>query len=131
MGGGSWSPSPGDDPGGALAGGMPPLAPHLRSAGTGIKAFDDSLDRLAFTRRPTWTNGRATMDLTIRAPDEAAIADAYGFDDSFLVESELALSAEGGVVRYEVVSVPPYRKCYGRLAGDDLSARLKDPDKAV
>ena len=71
------------------------------------------------------------MDLVIGAPDEQAIADAYGFDGSFLVDSELALFAEGDVVRYEVVSVRPYRKCYGGLAGDGLSAHLKAPDKAV
>jgi streptothricin acetyltransferase len=71
------------------------------------------------------------VDLVIRALDEQAIADAYGFDGSFLVESELALFAEDGVVRYEVVSVRPYRKCYGPHAGDDPSAHLKAPDKAV
>jgi len=69
--------------------------------------------------------------LAIRVLDEQAIADAYGFDGSFLVESELALFAEDGLIRHEVVSVHPYRKCYGRDAGDDLSARLKDPDKAA
>src|SRR5262245_33408678 len=64
-------------------------------------------------------------------PDEQAIKDACGFDDSFLVESELALFAEGGVVRYQVLPVRPYRKRYGRDAGDDLSVHLNAPDKAV
>jgi len=71
------------------------------------------------------------VDLAIRVPDEQAIKDAYGFDDSFLVESELALFAEDGVVRYQIVPVPPYRKRYSRDAQDDLSVHLKAPDKAV
>jgi streptothricin acetyltransferase len=79
-------------------------------------------------RRPTGTNGRAAVDLVIRAPDGQAIGDAYEFDDSFPVESELILFAEGGVVRYEVVPVPPYEKSYGRA---DLSGHLDAPDKAV
>ena len=68
------------------------------------------------------------MDLVIRALDRESIVDAYGFDDSFLVESELTLSAEGGVVRYEVVPVPAYEKSYAR---DDLSGHLDNPEKAV
>jgi ribosomal protein S18 acetylase RimI-like enzyme len=68
------------------------------------------------------------VDLVIRAPDERAIGDAYGFDDSFPVESELVLFAEGGVVRYKVVPVPRYVKRYART---DLSGYLDAPDKAV
>jgi streptothricin acetyltransferase len=71
------------------------------------------------------------VDLVIKALDEQAIGDAYGFDGSFLVESELVLFAEDGVVRYEVVSVPLYEKRHGRGGGDDLSAYLKTPDKEV
>ena len=71
------------------------------------------------------------MDLAIRVPDEQAIDAAYGFDDSFLVESELALFAEDGVVRYQIVPVRPYRKRYRRDAGDALSMHLIAPDKAV
>lgn len=68
------------------------------------------------------------MELVIRAPDEQAIGDAYGFDGSFTVASELVLVAEGGVLRYEVVSVTPYQKSYGRA---DLSGYPDAPDKAV
>jgi ribosomal protein S18 acetylase RimI-like enzyme len=66
--------------------------------------------------------------LVIRIPDEREIGDAYVFDDSFSVESEMILFAEGGVVRYEVVPVSPYEKSYGRA---DLSGHLDAPDKAV
>jgi len=52
------------------------------------------------------------VDLMIRKADGQAIGNAYGFDGSFLVESELALFAEGGVIRYEVVPVPSYVKSY-------------------
>jgi streptothricin acetyltransferase len=75
--------------------------------------------------------GRAAVDLVIRTPDEQDLRNAYGFDGSFLVESELAVTAEGGVLRYEVVAVPPYEKRYGRDAGADLSGYLISPDKAV
>jgi streptothricin acetyltransferase len=68
------------------------------------------------------------VDVVIKASDEQGLRDAYGFDGSFLVESELALFAENGVVRYEVVSVPPYRKCYG---WEDLPSHPNAPDKAV
>lgn len=68
------------------------------------------------------------MDLVIRALDRTSLRDAYGFDDVFLVESELILSADGGFVRYEVVPVPAYEKTY---PGDDLSGHLDHPEKAV
>jgi hypothetical protein len=68
------------------------------------------------------------VDLVIRALDGRAIGDAYGFDDSFPVESELIPFAEGGVPRYEVVSVPRYVKRYART---DPSGYLDAPDKAV
>jgi ribosomal protein S18 acetylase RimI-like enzyme len=68
------------------------------------------------------------VDLVIRAADERAIGDAYGFDDSFPVDSELVSFAEGGVVRYEVAPVPRYVKRYART---DLSAYLDSPDKTV
>jgi streptothricin acetyltransferase len=71
------------------------------------------------------------VDLVIKALDEQTIGDAYGFEDAFLVESELALFVENGVVRYEVVSVPPYKKRYGRDADADLSGYLETPVKAV
>ncbi len=68
------------------------------------------------------------MDLVIKALDRKSIGDAYGFDDSFLVESELTLFAESGIVRYEVVPVAAYEKSYARA---DLSGHLDNPDKAV
>lgn len=71
------------------------------------------------------------MDLVIREPDEQLIGDAFGFDGSFLVESELVLFAEDGVVRYEVVPVPPYEKRYGGCTGAELSVYLKAADKVV
>ncbi len=69
-----------------------------------------------------------SLDLVIRAPDERDLGDAHGLDGSFVVESELVLFVEGGVVRYEVVPVPRHEKSY---AGEDLSDRLDDPGKAV
>jgi len=68
------------------------------------------------------------VGLVIRTADEQSNGDAYGFDDSFLVESELALSAERGVVRYEVVPIPAYEKSYRR---DDRSEHLVARDKAI
>jgi GNAT superfamily N-acetyltransferase len=68
------------------------------------------------------------MELVIRALDRQSIRDAYGFDDSFLVESELTLSAESGIVRYEVFPVAAYEKSYARV---DLSGYLDNPEKAV
>lgn len=68
------------------------------------------------------------MDLVVREPDEHEIGDAYGFDGTFVVDSELALFAEGGVVRYEVVPVPRYEKSY---AWEDLSGHPGAPGKAV
>ena len=64
----------------------------------------------------------------IRALDRQSIVDTYGFDDSFLVESELTLSVDSGIVRYEDVPVPAYEKSY---AQHDLSGHLDNPEKAV
>jgi streptothricin acetyltransferase len=72
--------------------------------------------------------GRAAVDLEIRAPDEREGGEAYGFDDSFTVESEAVPFAEGGVPRYEVVPVPPHGKSYGRA---DLTEYLAAPDRAL
>ena len=49
------------------------------------------------------------MNLVIREHD-ARPGKCYGLDDSFVVESELVLFAEDGVLRYEVVAVPPLRE---------------------
>lgn len=68
------------------------------------------------------------MGVVIRALDEADLGDAHGLDEAFLVESELSLFAEGGVIRYEVVPVPPYEK---RYAGEESSVDLKAPVRAV
>lgn len=68
------------------------------------------------------------MDLVIREADGQAMVDAQGLDGPFLVESELALFAEGGVIRYEVVPVPPYKKSY---AGEDSSVGGGVSGKAV
>ena len=93
--------------------------------GTGTSAgVTDS----GITRRPTGPTGRSIVDLVIRTLDGGEIGDAYGFDDSFTVDSEMILFAEGGVLGYEVVPVPPYEKSYGR---SDLSDHLDSPDKAV
>lgn len=54
------------------------------------------------------------MDLVIKALDGQTAGDPHKLNDSFLVESELTLSAEGGVIRYEVVPVPPYQEILRR-----------------
>ena len=64
------------------------------------------------------------MGLVIRAHDEQTMGDAYGLDGSFLVEFELDLFAEHGVIRYRIVPVPPYVKRYEK---GDLTAH---PDAA-
>jgi ribosomal protein S18 acetylase RimI-like enzyme len=66
--------------------------------------------------------------LVIRAHDEQTMGDAYGFDGSFRVESELALFAEHGVIRYEIVPVPPYVKRYQK---GDRTAHPDAPDRWV
>ncbi|AGA30967.1 GNAT family N-acetyltransferase [Singulisphaera acidiphila] len=68
------------------------------------------------------------MDLVIKALDGQTAGDPHKLNDSFLVESELTLSAEGGVIRYEVVPVPPYKKSY---ADDGLADYQNAPDIAV
>jgi streptothricin acetyltransferase len=68
------------------------------------------------------------VDLVIREDDGQAGGDAHGLDGSYLVESELALFAEGGVIRYEVIPVPPYEKKY---AEGDPSVDPGAPGKSV
>ncbi len=69
------------------------------------------------------------MGVVVRALDEADFGDAHGLDEAFVVESELSLFfAEGGVIRYEVVPVPPYEKSY---AGEESSVDLKAPGMAA
>jgi streptothricin acetyltransferase len=72
--------------------------------------------------------GRAAVDFVISEAVGQAMGDAYGLDGSFLVESELTLFAEGGVIRYEVVPVPPYEKSY---AGEEPSVGGGASGKAV
>jgi streptothricin acetyltransferase len=71
---------------------------------------------------------RPAVALVIEAPEEHEVGDAYGFDDSFAVESEAVLLVEGGVPRYEVVPVSAYVKRYDPI---DLSGYLDAPDRAV
>jgi len=68
------------------------------------------------------------VNLVIRARDGRTAADAYGLDDSFLVESELVLFAEDGAVRYEVVPVSPYEKRYRK---GDLTAHGEARDREL
>ncbi|WP_406699519.1 GNAT family N-acetyltransferase [Singulisphaera sp. Ch08] len=69
------------------------------------------------------------MDLVIKAPDELTVGDARKLDDSYLVESELRVFAEDGVIHYEVVPVTPYVKSY---ADDGVSDYHRHgPDEAV
>lgn len=68
------------------------------------------------------------MGVEIRALDEAEPGGPGGIDEAFLVESELALFAEGGVIRYEVVPVPSYEK---RYAGEETSVGAESPGRAV
>ena len=68
------------------------------------------------------------MGLAIRASDGAALGDAHRLDETFLVQSELSLSVVGGVIRYEVIPVPPYEK---RYAGEEPSVDPGAPGKAV
>ena len=65
------------------------------------------------------------MGLVIRASDGAALGDAHGSTRRSWCESELSLSVEGGVIRYEVVPVPPYEKRYaeGGAVGRSGSTR--------
>jgi ribosomal protein S18 acetylase RimI-like enzyme len=72
--------------------------------------------------------GDPHVDLVIGAHDGQTAVNAYGLDDSFLVDSELVLFAEDGAVRYEVVPVPPYQKRYRK---DDLIAPGEVPDKEL
>ena len=68
------------------------------------------------------------MGLVIRASDGADLGDAHRLDETFLVQSELSLFVEGGVIRYEVIPVPPYEK---RYAEEEPSVDPGAPGKAV
>lgn len=68
------------------------------------------------------------MNLLIKAHGESNTVNVYRLDDSFVVESELALFAEHGAIRHEIVAVPPYEKSYRK---DNLTARREAPDKAI
>jgi hypothetical protein len=52
------------------------------------------------------------LELAIKEIDRRSIADAHGFGDSFRVDSELILSMEAGIVRFQRIAVPPYEKRY-------------------
>jgi ribosomal protein S18 acetylase RimI-like enzyme len=68
------------------------------------------------------------MGVVIRASDDADFVDAHGFDEAFLVQSELSLSVEGGVIRYEIIPVPPYEKRYDE---EEPSLDPGSPGKAM
>ena len=68
------------------------------------------------------------MGVVIRASDEADLGDAHRLDETFLVQSELSLFVEDGVIRYKVVPVPPYEK---RYAGEEPSVHREASGKAA
>src|SRR4051794_31421904 len=68
------------------------------------------------------------MGVAIRASDGVDLGDTHRLDETFLVQSELSLSVEGDVIRYEVVPVPPYEKSY---AEEEPSVDRGSPGKSV
>ena len=70
------------------------------------------------------------MAITLCELNEQNIQDVNKCDGVFTVESKLVLQAENDVIRYTIVSVPPYQK---RYAYDeiDYSTYLANPDKTI
>jgi len=69
------------------------------------------------------------MDLVIKPLDESSVDAAVALDDSFLVDSELILHAERGVIHFEVTMVSPsYWKSYADQGQSDFE---RAPDREV
>ena len=77
------------------------------------------------------------MRLVIRSSDRVALGNAHRLDETFLVQSELNLFIEDGIIRYEVVPVPPYVKTYAeeephnRHQASGKSVFLADLDDSI
>jgi len=70
------------------------------------------------------------MNLTIQQVDERNFGDVNRCDETFTVDSRLVVHVENDVIRYTIVSVPPYQKHYPPEELD-YPVYLHDPDKAI
>jgi len=70
------------------------------------------------------------MSITLCELNEQNLQNVNKCDGVFTVESKLVLQAENDVIRYKVVSVPPYQKRYA-FDAIDYSTYLANPDKAI
>jgi streptothricin acetyltransferase len=70
------------------------------------------------------------MNLTIQQLDEQNFGDVNRCDGTFTVDSKLVSHAENDVIRYTVVSVPPYQKRYPPEELD-YPTYLNHPDKTI
>jgi streptothricin acetyltransferase len=74
--------------------------------------------------------GTPNPHIVLRRLSLANQADFNCCDNSFLVEAELSLRAEGARLSYSVRPVVPYRKQYGPEAGD-ARTYIEQPDRAA
>ena len=70
------------------------------------------------------------MEIIIREMDEQTIQNVDRCDNTFIVDSQLILSAKNGRISYSIVSVPPREKSYPPEP-KDYRAYLNAPDKVI
>ena len=70
------------------------------------------------------------MEITIRQMDEGTLHLVNQCNNTFIVDSQLVLSAQDGKIGYSIVPVSPREKSYPPEPKDYL-AWLNDPDKVI
>lgn len=71
------------------------------------------------------------MSVHIEPLSAARVEAALGLDGSFLVDSRLSLRAHDGVIDYDIVPLPPYRKRYHDQADDDDLREYLDAEDRI
>lgn len=69
-------------------------------------------------------------NITIRELKQLNLQDADRCDGAFTIDARLVLCAEDGIIRYTVVSTPPYQKRYP-LDEIDYAAYIGNPDATL
>jgi streptothricin acetyltransferase len=70
------------------------------------------------------------MEITIREMDEQTLPNVDQCDNTFIVNSQLVLSAENGKISYTVVPISPREKSYPPEQ-KDYRSYLNDPEKVI
>jgi ribosomal protein S18 acetylase RimI-like enzyme len=70
------------------------------------------------------------VGIAIQELDEHNVQDVNRCDGTFIVDSQLVLHAENGIIHYSVVGVPPYQKHYPPDE-IDYTTYIAHPDKAI